>query len=179
MNRLTTCAIVVLATITAEADDFNANEFGVNLGWGAPYGFSIQYQRNFDSSNSVGTGIGISMSGGRLGLDYKRFFATENKFNPYLGFATSLASGLPEMTVAVNGDSSLYKVNSGVQATPRGGSRYQLSSVNWYFNVGYGFPISGGGVKYLSGSQKSANETAAKIVSVGGLEVSGSLYWKF
>lgn len=166
------------SSFSQDAKEFS-NEFGANLGWGNPFGTSIEYTRQITKSDLVGAGVGFSMGGAKYGLEYKRLFNTDSKFNPYIGVAGSVASGLSEITVRVNADSALYKVEGGSAIGPRGGFRYQAGWANLYLNVGYGVKVSGGGVEYLDGSRKESIKDFAKLMSVGGVEVSGSMMFRF
>lgn len=172
-------SIAILTTALFAQDDSDKNEFGINLGWGSPFGASLQYSRAIKSDQTVGAAIGFSMSGARYGVDYKYLFNAASKFNPYIGLAGSYASGLPEVNVNVNSDTAKYEFKGGVQVNPRGGFRYQAGFANLYMNVGYGIPVVGGGVSYLSGSTKSSIKSAAEIFGMGGIEVSGSMLFRF
>ena len=172
------CIGILVATLFAQNTP-EPNEFGFNLGWGNPFGVSLQYSRAFAIHQSAGAAVGFSMAGARVGLDYKYLFNTDSKFNPYLGLAASAANGLDEVNVNVNSDTAKYDLKAGVQITPRGGFRYQAGFANLYMNVGYGIPIVGGGVNYISGSTKSTIKSAAEIFGLGGVEVSGSMMFRF
>jgi len=173
-----TC-LAILATALFSQDASKESEFGFNLGWGNPFGTSIQVATALTTHHSAGAGIGFSMSGVRFGLDYKYLFNVDSKFNPYVGVAGSYASGLTGATVNMNSDTAKYDFHGGVQATPRGGFRYQAGFANLYLNVGYGIPVVGGGVKYVSGSTKSSVKSAAELFGLGGVEVSGSMMFRF
>lgn len=172
------CVAVLTSALFAQ-EISTPNEFGVNLGWGNPFGASIQYSRALKINQTAGAAVGFSLSGARYGLDYKYLFNAESKFNPYIGLAGSYASGLSEVNVNVNADTAKYEFKGGVQINPRGGFRYQAGFANWYVNVGYGIPVTGGGVKYVSGSTKSSIKSAAEIFGMGGVEVSGSMMFRF
>lgn len=171
--------IAALTTALFSQDITTRNEFGASLGWGNPFGISVQYSRAIVSNQTVGAAAGFSMTGARYGLDYKYLFQAESKFSPYIGLAGAYASGLPEVTVNVNDDSAKYELNGGVQVHPRGGFRYQAGFANWYVNLGYGIPVVGGGVDYISGSTEKSVKSLAEMFGMGGFEVSTSLMFRF
>ena len=170
---------VFMSTMTFCDEGKPLNEFGINFGWGHSFGNSIEYDRLIAGNQSLNGGIGFSFGGLKYGIGYKYIFNEESKFNPYFGTNISSANGLSEVTVNVNADSSKYKVNSGIAVTPRGGFRYQAGFANLYVNVGYGIVLSGGGVEYISGSTKESVADFAKVLGIAGLEVSGSMLFRF
>lgn len=171
--------LALLATALVSQDASQENEFGINLGWGNPFGTSIQVATAVSTQQSVGAGVGFSLSGVRFGLDYKYLFRVASKFNPYLGLAGSYASGLAGGEVYRDTDTAKYDLNGGLQATPRGGFRYRAGFGNLYLNVGYGIPVVGGGVTYVSGSTKGKVKSTAETFGMGGVEVSGSVMLRF
>ncbi|MCB9497051.1 MAG: hypothetical protein H6686_09235 [Fibrobacteria bacterium] len=172
------CLVLLANSLFSQADPYR-NELGFNLGWGNPFGASIQYTRALTPEHAMGAAIGLSLAGQRFGLDYKRFYKTDSKMNPYLGLAVSYAEGLSNVTVSVNSDSAKYKIKEGVQITPRAGIRYRAGFVHLYLNGGYGIPVAGGGVAYQSGSKESNIKKMAEVIQLGGLEISGSLFLAF
>jgi hypothetical protein len=155
------------------------NEFGVNFGWGAPFGFSVEYARYIEENQLLGTGLGFSLGGLKYGIEYKYFISAGESFAPYIGIAGSYATGLPEVTVSVNQDTALYKIPAGIAIGPRIGFKYAINSANMYFNVGYGIPLKEEKPEYIEGSTKESIHDFANLLQNGGLEVSGSVMWPF
>lgn len=171
--------ITILTGILFSQDVQTSNEIGFNLGWGNPFGASIEYSRSVTSNHSLGAAAGFSLAGARYGLDYKYLFNEDSKLNPYVGLAGSYATGISKVNVNVNRDSAKYELKGGTQIAPRAGLRYRAGFASLYLNTGYGIPVSGGGVRYLSGSSNSRIKSFAEIFALGGSEISGSMMFRF
>jgi hypothetical protein len=177
-RTLTLLTFLAISTFASESKS-EENEFGANLGWGNPFGISLQYIRNIETDQKIGMGIGLSAAGIKSGVDYKFLLGDGPKMYPYAGIALSYALGLSEMNVSVNTDSAKYQIKGGLAVTPRTGFCYKAGFANWYVNLGYGFPITGGGAQYISGSRAKNVEDFSKALEIGGFEISTSLMWRF
>lgn len=151
-------------------------EIAVNLGWGHPFGNSVEYSVDLADGNVLGVGAGFSMAGGRYGIDARRLFRTDGPVDPFLGVAVSKATGMDEVTVSSSSgsrtDTAVYKIDGGIQVTPRAGARLRVARLHLYLNGGYGFVVSGGGMQWISGKDDSSTRRIVELFTLGGLEVS-------
>lgn len=151
-------------------------EIAINLGWGHPFGNSVEYGVDLADGNVLGVGAGLSMAGGMYGIDARRFFRTERAINPYLGLAVSKATGVDEITVNSRSgslkDTAVYQIEGGIQVVPRAGVRLRLARLHLYLNGGYGIVVSGGGMKWVSGTDNSSTRRIVELFTLGGVEAS-------
>ncbi|MEN9354651.1 MAG: hypothetical protein RL318_1976 [Fibrobacterota bacterium] len=173
--------LAILATSLCAQSNKKLNELGFSLGWGGPFGQSIQYSRVISEHANVGGGFGLSTAGAMIGVDGKYFADADSKGSVFCGVAASYATGT-EMTETDQGlfkeDTATYELLGGVVLTPRVGFRYQAEYWNIYFTVGRGFPIAGGGVRYISGSDNSDIKEFVEFLSIGGAEVSMAMTFR-
>lgn len=172
MKKILIIWVLLMGVSFAEKMDTTYNEVGANIGWGNPLGASLEYNRKLTQADLIGGGVGISMAGFRYGVGYKHLFLSDAKISPYVGIAAAKSSGIPEITVRVNSDSALYKVESGVSTTPRLGARFQNGDLAIYLNLGYGILLSGGKIKFLEGERKDSLDDFASLMGAAGVEVS-------
>ncbi len=186
MNRwIVTFAL--LATFAFADDEANVfrNELGLNVGPGNPSGsFGLEFTRQLGEHHSLGMGFGSSLDGANFCLGYKYFFKQETRFNPYLGLSGGYATGFPPlmMSKTTNGqlEGAIYKLEPGFEVNPRAGFRYQARwHINLYVNVGYGIVVQGGGAKYLAGTSEFATRKYIELFTLGGPELSTSLFFRF
>lgn len=179
MKKIVIIWVLLVSVSFGEKVDTTYNEIGANLGWGNPLGASFEYNRKLTQGDLIGGGFGISMAGFRYGVGYKHLFFSSAKISPYIGIAAAKSSGIPEITVKVNTDSALYKVESGVSTTPRVGARLQNGNLAVYLNLGYGIIVSGGKIKFLEGERKDSLDDFASLMGAAGVEISlsGRYLW--
>ena len=150
------------------------NEISANVGWGHPFGMSVQYSRYVEETNMIGIGFGLSGAGGKFGISYEHLFSNEG-WGAIIGVATSYAMGANNINISVNADTAVYKINSGSSITPRFGIRYRGDRCNVQGNLGYSILLTGGGVEYVSGSEESNVKKFADLIGIGGIEISISI----
>jgi hypothetical protein len=182
---MTRSALLLLALVSttfaqafSDAPDYR-NEIGGSLGWGHPYGVSVECRRFVVPSVAIGAGAGLSMSGFHYGADLRWLVLPDRMISPWAGVAYSVASGADKVNVNVNTDTATYDMKGGTQLTPRVGARFHYRHLAAYANLGYGIVTSGGGSQYRSGSTSSSVRTAAELGELGGLEISLSAAFLF
>ncbi len=180
---ITMVVLLGLASNCFSQTDLNTNEklkfdFAGNIGWGAPYGFGFEAGYLIIPSLNLNPGLGLSMSGFKIGIGSQYFFRSDMKFSPYAGINISHNGGLGKLNVNVNQDSAVYKIAAGNTFYLRTGFRYAFSFANFYTNIGYGILLSGGKAEYVSGSNDETVESLAKLLEPKGLEVSIGLKFR-
>ena len=152
-----------------------AVEIGGGFGWGAPYGFGIEGSFYIIPHANITGGIGISMSGVKIGVGTKYFFKPFERLSPFIGANLSYSGGMSNLNVSINQDTAVYGIDPANFVSLRTGFRYDTGSIYIYGNLGYGIPISGGKSHYQSGSTLESISDLAEIIEPGGLEISISI----
>jgi hypothetical protein len=150
---------------------------GISTGWGAPYGWGIEYSYLLTDKLDINLGTGFSFSGPRVGVGARYYFKNEWA-SPFVGANLVHTNGLYGYTVSVNGVSAQYKNFADQAFFLRGG--YKLENYNRFhiFSIGYGFPFQNRGAQYISGSNHPSVKRFADAQPLGGLEISYTLIFR-
>ena len=174
-------------TIAVENDTTKLNTdyerkyyFGLGAGFNAPYGFGLEVGYKLNENMDINTGVGVNLSGGKVGLGTQYFFSPVSKVSPFLGFNFVQSSGIPELVVVVNQDQAKYRIPSNNVFHAKAGLRFRTGPVlDILGTLGYSVPLNDKEAEYISGSTSSSVKEFANFVSPGGLEVSAKLAFRF
>lgn len=151
------------------------DEFVVTVGWGAPVGCGLEYEKYVKPTLNLNMGAGLTITGFKVSVGTKYLMAADKDVSPYIGLNFSSSTGINRLNVSVNTDTAKYKINAAKILTPRAGLKLKRGFANFYFNIGYGIVMDGGGNKYKSGSLDSNVSEMADLLSAGGAEISASI----
>ncbi len=156
------------------------------VGWGAPYGWGLEFSEMASANLDINVGAGLSVTGGKLGIGTRYYFTPERKVSGWVGANLVRSTGLDNIAITSNNNNSGYNggynspTNSGVinykAATLvhlRGGMRWQpVHRFAMFGGLGYGISLSGDAVEYVSGNFDQPTIDAIKLLAPGGVEVS-------
>lgn len=156
---------------------------GLSLGYGAPYGWGVDFSFMAQRKLDVNVGLGVSITGGKVGVGTRYYFAPERKVSPFVGGNLVYSSGLNHVTITTNSQntyggyssSSKDDVVVNFKSTGllhlRGGARWQpMERFGLIGTVGYGIVLGGDPVEYVDGTQ--GRRTLVDLFSPGGVELS-------
>jgi len=120
--------LLITLSQTLAQFDFDKSERSVMdltaiAGWGSPYGMGIEPSFYFNNNLNLGAGIGFSLSGGKFGTGVKYYLLPDKMIDPFLGANVTYSTGLSKITVRVENDSAVYKIDKGSFVTLRGGGQ--------------------------------------------------------
>lgn len=202
LPRAAAAAALLLTATAAQAQDvpaavpvttrYRAWAIGLTpLGWDAPYGFGIELSHLVTRRLDVNVGTGIGLSGTKLGLGTRYFFAPEKRVSSYVGANLVYSGGWNSIELREGGGDDWYEGDGyhvgtlSVKPTTvlhlRYGLRWQPgkrpSRVGLLGTVGYGLRVSGNPMRYRMdpGYNEPDNIKQAvdrAIYAPGGLELS-------
>ncbi|WP_400191876.1 hypothetical protein [Hymenobacter sp. B81] len=156
---------------------FRTSSLALSLGWGAPYGFGLEYAYLVSSHVDVNAGAGLGL-GGKIGVGARYYLTTERAFTPYVGANLVRSGGIDNVRLSVDNEETEYRLCPSGVLHLRGGLRWQPGHVGISGTVGQGLRLGGNPVEfspnYPAPSVRLRN--AARILSPGGLEVSVALH---
>jgi len=179
-NSIALFGLLATAVFAGTAKEFD-NEAGFAYGCGNPFGLgALEIWHHLNPTHGMGTGIGVSLAGTNFGVGYKRYFRVETHFNPWIGISGFYATGrdsapviVPTVTIAT------YRLKPGFALQPRAGIRYQAGWLNLHLNVGWGFPLVGGGAEFEDADLGRRSDKAADFFAIGGPELSMATMFRF
>jgi hypothetical protein len=168
------------------ANRYPTTALGLAIGWGAPYGWGIELSRMLTSRLDVNAGVGITITGGKVGVGTRYYFNPERKVSAFVGGNLVRSTGWNNIHVtsttstSTNGGPTYYASDDAVvnflPATLlhlRGGVRWQPI---WRFTMlgtlGYGIVLGGETVEYVSGNYSQNARNGARLLAPGGVEIS-------
>ncbi|MFK7810286.1 MAG: hypothetical protein AB8F74_20955 [Saprospiraceae bacterium] len=180
LKKLTFLVIALCFTlnISAQDDKIRKSAIGLSGGWGAPYGFGIQYSYAPMQKLDITVGGGLSLSGLRGGLGVRYLFKT-GQTTPFLGFNYVSTSGVEELTVDTGNGESLYDIPSNRAVFLRGGYVIKLDKIGFVFATGYGIPLSDKDAVLVGGFPDEDSQTFSDLMKLGGFELSMTIYFRF
>ncbi len=147
---------------------------GLGGGWGAPYGFGLEYSNLLTSNFDLNLGAGFSFSGLRTGFG-SRYFFIKDKSSPFIGVNYIYTTGLSGLEVNVNGVAGEYKIYDDQAVFFRGGYSFDVGDVLIMINAGYGFPFDERDAEFQRGDYSSSQQDFANLQALGGIEISGTV----
>jgi len=175
---LLTITFCFTLSISAQDDRERKSAIGLSGGWGAPYGFGIQYSYSPTQKIDLTLGGGLSLSGFRGGFGLRYLFKT-GQTTPFLGMNFVTTSGLNELTVDTGNGESIYDIPSNRAIFARGGYIIKLDKVGFVFATGYGIPLSDKDPDLVSGFPDEDSQKFAEWMMLGGFELSMTIYFRF
>lgn len=157
---------------------------GLALGYGAPYGWGVDFSVMVLPKLDVNVGLGASITGGKIGVGSRYYFSPERKLSPFVGANLVYSSGFNHLNITTNNQVSSggYNYNNydlivNFKSTSllhlRGGVRWQPTYRFALLGaVGYGIVLGGDPVEYVSGDFSQGNRNLVNIFSPGGIELS-------
>ncbi len=168
----------------ATASRYPHSALGLTLGYGAPYGWGVDFSMMVQPNLDINAGLGASITGGKLGVGTRYYFSPQRKVSPFVGGNLVYSTGLKHVTVT-NGQSNgiYYSSSSSDEVTVnfksttllhlRGGVRWQpMRRFGLIGALGYGIVLGGDPVEYVSGNDSQSNRNTVNIFSPGGVELS-------
>lgn len=167
----------------APASRYPSASVGLTLGYGAPYGWGVDFSFMAQPNLDVNVGLGFSLTGGKLGVGTRYYFAPERKVSPFVGGNLVYSTGLNHVTITTNSqngyggyysssnDDVVVNFKSTGLLHLRGGVRWQPTQRFGLIGaLGYGIVLGGDPVEYVDGTQ--GRRTLVNIFSPGGVELS-------
>lgn len=173
-----TITLCFTITISAQDDRVRKSAIGLSGGWGAPYGFGIQYSYSPMEKLDITVGGGLSLSGLRGGFGVRYLFKT-GQTTPFLGLNYASTSGVEELMVDTGNGEGIYDVPSNRAIFLRGGYAIKLDKIGFFFTTGYGIPVTDKEATFVSGVSNPDNQQFADWMRLGGFELSMTTYFRF
>ncbi len=149
---------------------------GFTGGWGAPYGFGIEYSYLVTQKLDLNAGFGFSFSGLRAGIGTRYFFNEGS--SPFAGANFIYSSGLSGLDVSTSNGTGKYKIESDQAFFIRGGYKIEHNNKLFFINLGYGIPFDPKDAIWQSGEESSSQQDLANLMRLGGVEISGSIVFR-
>ena len=155
---------------------------GLALGYGAPYGWGVDFSLMVQPNLDINAGLGATISGGKIGVGTRYYFTPERKVSAFVGGNLVYSTGLNHVTITTNGqgtgtyysnsnDDVVVNFKSATLLHVRGGARWQpMRRFGLIGAVGYGIVLTGDPVEYVDNTQ--GNRTLVNVFSPGGVELS-------
>lgn len=160
------------------------SSFGLCLGYGAPYGWGIDFSYMVLPNLDVNAGLGATITGAKIGVGTRYYLSPERKVSPFLGANLVYSSGFNHVNITSNNQS----ISGGYNYTStdavvnfkstgllhlRGGIRWQpIYRFALIGAVGYGIVLGGDPVEYVDGPYSQGTRDVVSLLSPGGVELS-------
>lgn len=156
---------------------------GLSFGWGAPYGWGLDFSYLVASHLDVSVGAGATITGTKLGVGARYYFAPTRQISPFVGANLVRSGGINDLRVTSNSnsgggygstaDEAVVNIKASGLAHLRGGLRWQPSPRFGLLGaLGYGVVLGGDPVEYVKSPALQSTRTAVNIFSPGGVEYS-------
>ena len=153
------------------------------VGWGAPYGWGLEFSEMVTANLDINVGAGLSVTGGKLGIGTRYYFAPERKVSGWVGGNLVRSTGIENLVITSNTSSNPGYNNPGTTGVInykaatllhlRGGMRWQpVHRFAMFGGLGYGISLSGNAVEYVSGNFDQPTRDAIQLLAPGGVELS-------
>ena len=174
---------VALQPAVAPESAYPASAIGLTLGWGAPYGWSIDFAHMVTSHLDVNFGLGFSITGTKVGVGTRYYLAPQRKVSPFFGVNLVRSGGINDLRVTANnsnnggpgtsGDEAIVNFKSAGLVHVRSGLRWQPHRGFALLGaLGYGMVLGGSPVEYVRVPAQQSTRDAVNIFSPGGIEFS-------
>ena len=156
-----------------EGEFIRRHGLGISAGWGAPYGFGVEYSYLLSPNIDMNVGAGFSFSGLRTGLG-TRFHFIKSGSSPFIGANFIYTSGLTGLEVSTDDNRNIgeYEIFSDGAVFLRGGYKIDLSYRQILINLGYGFAFDERDAAFIGGQNSVSQQDFANLQALGGIEVS-------
>lgn len=179
---------LTLAVVSAQAQapapatperQYPTSSLGITAGWGAPYGWSLDYSRMLTPQLDVNAGVGIGI-GSKIGLGTRYYFAPQRRVSPFVGANLVYTGRTQPVALTIKDNTGTEEqTRVGFKATSllhlRGGVRWQTSSrFSLLGALGHGIRLNGNPVEYVPGFEPTRQSTRdiVDLIAPGGIEIS-------
>ncbi|GAB2965870.1 hypothetical protein GCM10027048_39820 [Hymenobacter coalescens] len=169
---------------------YRATALSLSTGWGAPYGVGLELSHFVTRQLDLNAGVGIGLSGSKLGLGARYFLAPNKRVSSYFGLNLVRSGGWNEVEMREGGGDDWYEdgyrigtltVKASTVAHLRYGVRWQPGKrpgrVGVLGTVGYGIRLGGDPMVYhmdpsFDKPDKLEQAVYRSVYAPGGLEFS-------
>jgi CubicO group peptidase (beta-lactamase class C family) len=165
---------------------YPATALGLAIGWGAPYGWGLELSHMVTPKLDVNAGVGITITGGKVGVGTRYYFNPERKVSAFVGGNLVRSTGWNNIHVTTNststnggqtyyasGDDAVVNFLPATLLHLRGGVRWQpIRRFAMLGALGYGIVLGGETVEYVSGNYSQNARNGARLLAPGGVEIS-------
>ncbi|MEO1516398.1 MAG: hypothetical protein AAFV95_15345 [Bacteroidota bacterium] len=152
---------------------------GLTGGWGSTYGFGIELSVLLLEQFDLNAGAGVSFNGFKYGVGGRVYLLKDNFISPYLGLNYVRSTGLPEIEITLDGIVGFYNILADETANVKGGLAIEFGWTRLLTTVGYGFAFGDYDAVPTDGYINDEHQRFANWMAVGGLELSGTLLFRF
>lgn len=147
-------------------------KLGFNLGWDSPYSAGLECAVLFHELVDVNAGVGIGISGAKVGGGLRYYPLRKPKVSPMLGMLLFRSTGVEPLALSNGAFEATYALMPQTALLTNAGFRLRFGHGN-YFTVatGYVFTFSGDRVVFQRGSRDPAFQTAAELLATGGFSL--------
>ncbi|GAA4354304.1 hypothetical protein GCM10023185_15960 [Hymenobacter saemangeumensis] len=155
------------------------SSIGLNVGWGAPYGFGADFSYMVTPNLDLNAGLGLGV-GFKAGVGTRYYFMPQRKLSPFVGLNLTHTTGIAEFDLTLN-ENTMQQERTRLSFKPsnqlhlRGGVRWQPTlRFAMIGALGYGARLTGNPVVYAPGyaPTQQSNRDLVDAIAPGGVEVS-------
>ncbi|MDB5234332.1 MAG: hypothetical protein JWR44_1325 [Hymenobacter sp.] len=177
-------AVAPAAAPAAPESRYPQSSIGLSLGYGAPYGWGVDFSTMVMPKLDVNAGVGFSLTGAKVGVGTRYYFSPERKVSAFVGGNLVHSSGLNHVTITSTSNNSGGYYGSTNEGTVvnfkstnllhlRAGARWQPTyRFAMIGALGYGIVLGGDPVEYVDGDASQSARDLVNIFSPGGVELS-------
>jgi hypothetical protein len=152
---------------------------GFNLGWDFPYATGAEISFLFSELIDINMGVGVSMSGTKVGIGTRIFPVRSKRVSPMIGAYLYHASGINNINVYVNNDEARYRISKDNALLLNAGMRFRFSKGHYLIaGLGYSFAFDNEKAVYMGGSRSSSVKSFADALAVGGFSLNVGILFK-
>ncbi|MBW3129092.1 MULTISPECIES: hypothetical protein [Hymenobacter] len=156
---------------------YRTSSLSVVLGWGTPYGWGLEYSHLLQPNWDVNVGLGVGISGGKIGVGTRYYLSPERKFSPFFGANLVRSGRIDNIELDVNGEHTEYSIRPNALLHLRSGLRWQPGHVGLMGTLGYGARLSNDPIVYSTSypTPSPMLRNWANSFGPGGIEISLAL----
>lgn len=107
---------LVAASVQAQAlaspvSRYPSPSFGLSLGYGAPYGWGVDFSHLLTPSLDVTVGLGATITGAKVGVSTRYYFMPARQVSPFGGANLVYSTGLQHVTVSNSNSRTAYNTS--------------------------------------------------------------------
>jgi len=157
-----------------QSTNYRTSSLGLTLGWGSPYGWGLEYSHLVQPKLDVNVGLGLGISGGKLGIGARYYLTPERKLSPFFGANLVRSGRIDNISLDINNDHTEYSIRPNALLHLRSGLRWQPGHVGLMGTLGYGARLSGDPVTFSTSYPvpSPALRNWARAFGPGGVEIS-------
>ncbi|MDO7874805.1 hypothetical protein Q5H93_08695 [Hymenobacter sp. ASUV-10] len=169
------------AGVSRKVISYPRTSLGLTAGWGAPYGWGLDFSQLLLPNLDVTAGAGLGV-GWKIGVGTRFYFAPQRRVSPFVGANVARTSGLTHFNLTVNeGTYQEEQVRINIRPTAtvhlRGGVRCQFRRVGLIGALGYGVVLGADPVTYVYGyePQYQITRDVVNAIAPGSFELSAGV----